>query len=100
MTSSEPDALIGRQVGNYRILGLLGEGGMGAVYRAKAYRLRRVVALWILPAAAAVDSLRRERFLREARAASALNHPNIVSVYDVGTVDDITFIVSELVEGA
>jgi serine/threonine protein kinase/Tol biopolymer transport system component len=100
MTSSEPDALIGRQVGNYRILGLLGEGGMGAVYRAKDARLRRDVALKILPAAAAADSLRRERFLREARAASALNHPNIVSVYDVGTIDGITFIVSELVEGA
>ena len=85
----------GDQLGPYEILSLLGAGGMGEVYRARDKRLRRDVALKILPAEVANDPLRRQRFELEARAVSAISHPNIVAVYDVGE----GYIVSELVDG-
>ena len=95
-----PDSLpAGRQIGGYRILERIGAGGMGEVYRAKDTRLGRDVAIKILPRHRAGDPAREDRFLREAQAASALNHPNILSVYDVGTDDGISFIVSEFVPG-
>ena len=89
----------GDRLGNFEILGPLGKGGMGEVYRARDSRLGRDVALKILPPQFSADPDRLARFEREARAASALNHPNIVAVHDVGVVNGVSFIVSELVEG-
>src|SRR5580658_2606960 len=89
----------GTQLGPYEIQSLLGAGGMGEVYRARDSRLNRIVALKILPSQVAVDAGRRARFEQEARAASALNHPNILSVYDIGEQDGLAYIVSELIEG-
>src|SRR5258708_605367 len=89
----------GKQIGPYEIVSLLGAGGMGEVYRAKDARLGRSVALKVLPSAIADDPNRRQRFEQEARAASALNHPNIVSVFDTGTQDGLVYIVSELIQG-
>jgi len=78
---------------------ILGAGGMGEVYSARDTRLLRDVALKVLPASSTTDPDRLRRFEQEARAVAALNHPNIVSVYDVGNVDGVHFIVSELLEG-
>ncbi len=89
----------GRRLGGYEIRGRLGAGGMGEVYRALDTRLERDVALKILPEAFASDPGRVRRFEREARAASALNHPNIVTVYEVGSADSLWYIAMELVEG-
>ena len=89
----------GDKLGSFEIVGMLGRGGMGEVYRARDLRLRREVAIKTLPPAFAADRDRVARFEREARTASALNHPNIVSVYDIGREGDVSFIVSELVEG-
>jgi serine/threonine protein kinase len=86
--------------GPYEIVGPLGAGGMGEVYRARDTRLHRIVALKILRGTYALDRAHGARLLQEARAASALNHPNILVVYDVGTDGDVPFIVSELVDGA
>jgi serine/threonine protein kinase/Tol biopolymer transport system component len=90
---------LGSKLGPYEILALLGAGGMGEVYRARDTRLGRDVALKILPADVAADLARRQRFETEARAVAALNHPNIVSVYDVAFEDRMAFTVSELVPG-
>lgn len=87
------------RLGAYEILSSLGRGGMGEVYRARDSRLGREVALKILDPELASDSERLGRFEQEARAASALNHPNIVHIYDVGESDRIHFIAMELVEG-
>jgi eukaryotic-like serine/threonine-protein kinase len=89
----------GDKVGNFEIVALIGRGGMGEVYRARDLRLKRGVALKTLPPDFAADRDRTARFEREARAASALNHPNIVSVFDVGYEGGVSFIISELVEG-
>jgi len=89
----------GRQLGPYEIVSLLGAGGMGEVYRARDARLGRTVALKVLAAEVAADTGRRSRFEQEARAASALNHPNILTVFDFGSQDGLTFIVTELIEG-
>jgi eukaryotic-like serine/threonine-protein kinase len=89
----------GDQLGSFEILGLIGRGGMGEVYRARDPRLKREVAIKTLPPTFAADRDRVARFEREARAASALNHPNIVSVHDIGHQGDVWFIVSELVDG-
>jgi len=89
----------GTQLGPYEIQSLLGVGGMGEVYRARDSRLNRTVALKILPAQVAADAGRRARFEQEARAASALNHPNILTVFDIGEQDGFAYIVSELIEG-
>ena len=87
------------QLGPYKISALIGSGGMGEVYRARDTRLLRDVALKVLPASFTNDPDRLRRFEQEARAVAALNHPNIVSVYDVGAVDGVHYIVSELLEG-
>src|SRR5688572_18809273 len=89
----------GDQLGPYRIVRLLGAGGMGAVYRARDPRLERDVAIKVLHAAALTDDDRRARFLQEAKAASALSHPNIVTVYDIGAEGDVVYMVMELVDG-
>ena len=89
----------GTWIGHYQIAGLLGRGGMGEVYLAHDTRLDRRVALKILPAAAAGDADRLARFIREAKAASALNHPNIITVYEIGEAVDTHFIAYEFVDG-
>ena len=91
--------LPGTHVGPYEIVTLLGAGGMGEVYRARDARLGRVVAIKILPAEFAADSDRLLRFEREARSASALNHPNIVTIYDLGQDGSTHYIAMELIEG-
>jgi eukaryotic-like serine/threonine-protein kinase len=89
----------GDKLGPYEIVAPLGAGGMGEVYRARDPRLKRDVALKILPAEVSGDPARRQRFEQEARAVAALNHPNIVAIYDVGEDKGVFFIVTELVEG-
>jgi eukaryotic-like serine/threonine-protein kinase len=87
------------QLGPYKIVTVIGSGGMGEVYRARDSRLKRDVALKVLPASFTNDSERLRRFEQEAQAVAALNHPNVVSVYDVGTEGSTHYIVSELLEG-
>jgi hypothetical protein len=89
----------GSHLGPYEILGPIGAGGMGAVYRARDPRLARDVAIKVLPASLSTDSDRLLRFEQEARAAAALNHPNILTVHEIGTHDGEPFVVSELLEG-
>src|SRR5436309_6931647 len=89
----------GTRIGPYEIVTLLGAGGMGEVYRARDTRLGRAVALKVLLPEVASDLDRRQRFDAEARAASALNHPNILSVFDTGAHEGLAYIVSELIEG-
>src|SRR5215472_601507 len=89
----------GTKLGPYEIYSAVGAGGMGEVYRARDHRLGRDVALKVLPAAFSYDPERLRRFEQEARAAAALNHPNILVVYDVGTESGAPYIVSELLEG-
>jgi len=89
----------GTKIGPYEVISQVGAGGMGEVYRARDSRLRRDVAVKVLPAAFSENSDRLERFEREAQAAAALNHPNILSVYDVGVHNGSPYIVAELLEG-
>lgn len=90
---------LGEQLGSYRILSPLGAGGMGEVYRAHDTKLGRDVALKVLPRDVADDPERRARLLQEARAAAALNHPNICTIYEVGEADGRAYIAMEVVEG-
>ena len=87
------------QLGPYRILRPIGSGGMGEVYLAQDTRLGRRAAVKVLPASLSADQNRVQRFRQEARAASALNHPNILTIYEIGEQDSILFIASEFVEG-
>jgi len=89
----------GAHLGDYEVQGLLGSGGMGEVYRARDHRLGREVAIKVLPAVLSHDPDRLRRFEQEARAAAALNHPNILGVYQLGTYDGAPYLVSELLEG-
>ncbi len=89
----------GSRVGPYEVVGLLGAGGMGEVFRARDERLGREVALKVLPPSFSGDPGRVRRFEQEARAAGALNHPNVLAVYDVGSHEGVAYLVSELLEG-
>src|SRR5262249_35489469 len=91
--------LIGQELANYKIVSLLGKGGMGEVYLAEDTRLRRKVALKLFPAEFTTDVECVRRFMQEAKAASALNHPNIITVHDIGESETGRFIVMELVAG-
>src|SRR5262245_41241321 len=97
--SSPATQLIGRELANYKIVSMLGRGGMGEVYLAQDTRLGRKVALKLLPARLTQDDDRVRRFVREAKAASALNHPNIVTIHEVGEDEAGVFVVRVLVEG-
>jgi serine/threonine protein kinase len=92
-------AAIGRALGPYKILEQIGRGGMGEVYLAQDIRLGRRVALKLLPSRFTSDEARLRRFKQEARAASSLNHPNIITIHEVGQVDDAHFIATEFVDG-
>src|ERR1700674_5592849 len=89
----------GTRLGPYKIETPLGAGGMGEVYRARDTRLDRTVAIKVLPAQFAADPQFRERFEREARAISALDHPHICALYDVGEHDATSFLVMQYLEG-
>jgi Tol biopolymer transport system component len=97
--STAAESIIGQKIGNYEILSLLGAGGMGEVYLARDGRLDRQIALKLLPAQFTQDPAQVQRFEREARAASVLNHPNIITIYEIGREGDAHFIAAEFVEG-
>src|SRR5678809_1198294 len=89
----------GTKLGPYEVVAPLGAGGMGEVYRARDPRLQRDVAIKVLPSSLTRDPDRLRRFEQEARAAGALNHPNILAVYDVGSHEGAPYVVAELLEG-
>src|SRR5215510_9156568 len=91
--------MVGRTLDHYRIESKLGEGGMGVVYAARDTHLDRRVAIKVLPHDKVADAGRQQRFVQEAKAASALNHPNIVTIYDIRSQDGTDFIVMEYIEG-
>ena len=91
--------MIGKTIAHYQILEKLGEGGMGVVYKARDTHLDRLVALKVLPPEKVADPERKRRFVQEAKAASALNHPNIITIHDIASENGIDFIVMEYVQG-
>src|SRR5690348_4077470 len=91
--------MVGRTISHYKILDKLGEGGMGVVYKTLDTHLDRMVALKVLPRERVADAARKQRFVQEAKSASSLNHPNIVTIYDIDSADGIDFIAMELVAG-
>ncbi len=97
--SSAAPNLIGRELANYRIISLLAKGGMGEVYLAQDTSLRRKIALKILPTKFTADEDRLKRFVQEAQSASSLNHPNIITIYEIGYVNDVHFIATEFIDG-
>src|SRR5262245_37041379 len=103
IAANEESSLLGKSVGHYQIISLVGKGGMSEVYRARDLRLNREVAVKVLPHAFLRDSERMRRFEREAHMASALNHPNIITVHEIGKVETAAgnthYIVTEYVEG-
>jgi serine/threonine protein kinase len=101
MFSSEEKAanLVGKVVGHYDLVKLIGTGGMGEVYLAEDSMLRRKIALKILPSRFENDPERKKRFEKEARAVSALNHPNIITIYEIGTAENFSFMATEYVDG-
>ncbi|HXE91198.1 MAG TPA: protein kinase [Terriglobales bacterium] len=98
-TGNRPVVAAGQTLGNYQIVSLIGAGGMGEVYRARDRRLERDVAIKVLPARFAEDADRLRRFEQEARAAAALNHTNILAVYELGVHEGAPYVVTELLEG-
>src|SRR5262245_23513059 len=99
LSQTDPQLVPGQGIGTYKILALLGRGGMGVVYRARDDRWRLDVAIKVLPASYAHDADRLRRFEQEAYATSSLNHPNILTIHDIGSYEESPFIVSELLEG-
>ncbi|MBI4470830.1 MAG: protein kinase, partial [Acidobacteria bacterium] len=99
MADEQTETRIGKDVGPYRIVSRLGAGGMGEVYLAQDHRLGRQVALKLLPDYFTTDASRVKRFKQEARAASAISHPNIATLYDIGDVDGVSYIAMEYVQG-
>jgi eukaryotic-like serine/threonine-protein kinase len=99
LMAAQNPSLIGHSIGNYQVLSLLGAGGMGEVYLAQDTQLRRKVALKLLPRTFSHDHERLRRFEREARLVSALNHPNILTIYEIGVTGDAHFIATEFVDG-
>jgi eukaryotic-like serine/threonine-protein kinase len=99
LTAPTDHSAVGRRLGHYQILSWLGKGGMGEVYLAEDGRLGRKVALKLLPARFTQDSERVSRFEREARAASALNHPNIITIHEIGQSDGLHYLVTEYIAG-
>jgi len=99
LANKPSESWVGRQVHHYQVTSLLGRGGMGEVYRARDMRLERDVALKVLPTAFSTDPERLRRFEQEARTAGKINHPNILTVHDVGVNADSPYIVTELLEG-
>ena len=91
--------MTGRAIAHYQILEKIGEGGMGVVYKARDTHLDRFVAIKILPADKVADTSRKQRFVQEAKAASALSHPNIIHVYDISESGGVDFIAMEYVPG-
>src|SRR5262245_41662366 len=91
--------MIGRTFAHYRIEGKLGEGGMGVVFKARDLHLDRSVAIKVLPHDKIADPVRKQRFVQEAKAASALNHPNIVIIHDINADGDVDFMVMEFIDG-
>ena len=99
LLNDQSGANVGREIGPYKIVERLGGGGMGEVYLAEDSRLNRLVALKTLPAYFVSDNTRLRRFQREARAASALNHPNILTIHEVGELEGVHFIATEFIDG-
>ena len=99
LLSGDPEALIGQHLGSYRIDAVAGVGGMGVVYLAWDERLGRKVALKLLPQSMVANEAKLERLKREARTASALNHPNIVTIHEIGEVDSTHYVATEFIEG-
>ena len=99
LVDEKSELKVGQVVGSYEIISLISRGGMGEVYLAQDRRLSRKVALKILPASFTKDSDRLRRFEQEARAASSLNHPNIITIYEIGKVDELSFIAMEFIDG-
>jgi serine/threonine protein kinase len=97
--NTTPESFEGKTIGTYQVLLLLGKGGMGEVYLAHDLKLRRKVAIKVLPQQFLRDAMRVKMFEREARAASALNHPNIITIFDIGQFDGAHFIATEFIEG-
>src|SRR5229473_1270454 len=91
--------MLGQTISHYRVEEKLGEGGMGVVYQARDLHLDRFVALKLLPADKVADPERKRRFVQEAKAASALNHPNIITIHDIDQADGVDFIAMEYVDG-
>src|SRR6266550_4742833 len=99
LTDDRPDAIVGESIAHYQIESLIGVGGMGEVYLARDERLGRKVALKFLPERLTANNMQLSRFKAEARSASALNHPNILTVYEIGAEGNRQFIVTEFIEG-
>ena len=99
VTNDRTGALVGKVIGHYRIESLIGVGGMGEVYLARDERLGRKAALKLLPRSLTTDETQLSRFKNEARTASALNHPNILTVYEIGAEGNVQFIATEFIEG-
>src|SRR6266705_3011731 len=99
LVEDESLLLVGQELGHYRVLSLLGSGGMGEVYLAEDTRLKRKVALKLLPAELTANQDRLRRFEQEAHTASALNHPNILTIHEIGEAEDRRFIAAEFVDG-
>src|SRR2546425_7340124 len=91
--------MVGTTLGHYLIEDRIGQGGMGVVYKARDLRLDRLVALKVLPPETVADPARKRRFIQEAKSASALNHQNIVTIYDIDADQGVDFIAMELVKG-